>query len=999
MASAEETPPSHEYECTVVVDWEGSLGLILGVNRSTGLAAVTSVVPGGPLSKRYPGLLEQHAELWSIDDVAFAAFPAHGKAELKSHAELKAYVTSMEGQADVDDAAVATMWKEIDVNGDGIITVDEFLATMAKTSLSSIMNQLATRPRPYRLTFGLGALRRTVRVDWDGPLGCGLGIDGTFGSVVVQTIASDGMMHSKHSETLQVGDHIAAIGSHIFHPFPAHDGVALHNTDELAAFMTQLRSSVVGGGSPGITITLTGDPVRVPPTSAEVEARWKTLDVNGDGVISMKEFLATAADDMHARIVAILAETPRPFSMTCVRVVPKADLDRWDEELHREAAAAVERINLADLTRTQVQAWLQNGGHGVFCDSFTKAMVTGEMLVAGGAQALVIKYDVLFSGSAAQRAALVDAVASARHDGVSVLTLHHFGAVATHLGTRYQIDAHDEHSDAHELITVHLEVPRGGAPSSGKILAHVHGYISMLEVAIPDGLHTGDKFVVTVSKGHMDEVELEGVGGGISQTGFGHVGPQPPAPEHPLKALGRTALFHVTSGRVAAFHPPPRHKLSKEESLKKMQLLVQCRMLGKRWRRRTKARWNANASTRAAREAERAETAARNAKANGALREARRLSGSSTSIAEQNAAALKEVTGAFDALEGRGAASRAGSVAANEEGAPASDLTEMPLRASSGEAEAFSYAALKEDEMHSGAGGEAGAGGGTSGIAAALAEATGGDHYCYRDGEGTCHGPFPLRDLVEWMQQGYLSVEDAVFASEAVEATASLTLSEAMATHGFESVVDPDAAAAEYSYCDEADASIVHGPFPLADIIAWAQDGFFESSALIFRAGSTVEEAISLGDAAASAGMRIFDAASGTAISGTGSSAADREWFYPDESNAATMHGPYTLEELFAWYVSGALGAQEGIHRGSAEAPAQMLREALVAAGFECGEAWFYITGDETHGPFSLDELVEWKEAGYFDDQLPVFREGDQPCTLRKAIGTREAQAGAEAFV
>ena len=113
MASAEEAPPSHEYECTVVVDWEGSLGLILGVNRSTGLAAVTSVVPGGPLSKRYPGLLEQHAELWSIDDVAFAAFPAHSKAELKSHAELKAYVTSMEGQADVDDAAVATMWKEM----------------------------------------------------------------------------------------------------------------------------------------------------------------------------------------------------------------------------------------------------------------------------------------------------------------------------------------------------------------------------------------------------------------------------------------------------------------------------------------------------------------------------------------------------------------------------------------------------------------------------------------------------------------------------------------------------------------------------------------------------------------------------------------------------------------------------------------------------------------------------------------------------------------------
>ena len=435
------------YEVTVVVDWDGPLGIVLGINKQTGLAAVTNVVEAGPLHSKYPGLLEQHAELWALNDVEFAAFPAHGATELTSHAELKAYLVTLPGYAHAGDAEVADKWSQLDVNGDGVITMDEFLASMAEEALQSTLAQLAAQKRPYRLTFGLGALRTRVNISWQGELGLLVGVDPEHGSIVVTSIVEGGALESALPPgALQAGDHIAAIDQQHFHPFPAHGGNVLTDRAELGAFMCQLLPR----GAPR-------------PSDASIESQWKALDTNGDGVITMTEFLENAAAELYAHVCSEL-ET-RPITLTCVRVVPKATLDAWDREAAAEAAAAAARRTLASLRERELSAWLCNTGNDACCASFAVAHIDGAQLALGG----VVDSAVCSTLSAEQRASLTDAVRAALRDGVSVNVLHHFGQPMQHIGPIITANAYEpgikaRASNRHEVITLQLTSPgRSGA--------------------------------------------------------------------------------------------------------------------------------------------------------------------------------------------------------------------------------------------------------------------------------------------------------------------------------------------------------------------------------------------------------------------------------------------------------------------------------------------------------------------------------------------------------
>jgi hypothetical protein len=230
-----------------------------------------------------------------------------------------------------------------------------------------------------------------------------------------------------------------------------------------------------------------------------------------------------------------------------------------------------------------------------------------------------------------------------------------------------------------------------------------------------------------------------------------------------------------------------------------------------------------------------------------------------------------------------------------------------------------------------------------------------------------------------------------------------MPLSVAMALHGvaITGVVDTAAAAAEYCYFDEDDASLTHGPFPLTDIVSWAEDGFFEPSNIIFPP-SDRSAGISVGEAAAAAGLDV--APSGAAVGADesseraevggdgprGAAGEQRAWHYPDEDDKEMMHGPFTLNELHEWYASGALGAGEVVYEGEARGTAAVLLvDALVAAGIITSgidDAWYYVEGDRTQGPFPLAELQEWKHEAYFDGDLPVFRAGEAARALDSAI-------------
>ena len=139
------------------------------------------------------------------------------------------------------------------------------------------------------------------------------------------------------------------------------------------------------------------------------------------------------------------------------------------------------------------------------------------------------------------------------------------------------------------------------------MLVDVEGYMTPLEVPVPRDVQPGAKFAVNVSRGTMDDLEAAGVGQAINVAEFDHVGPLAPgfASEHPLRALVRVGLFHLTQGKVRIAMPQLNTR-SPKEVLAKLRLLIRCRVLAKRWRRRTKQNWRATAAERAKKEAERA---------------------------------------------------------------------------------------------------------------------------------------------------------------------------------------------------------------------------------------------------------------------------------------------------------------------------------------------------------------------------------------------------------
>jgi hypothetical protein len=732
------------YEVTVVVDWDGPLGIVLGVNKRTGLSAVTNVVEAGPLHEKYPGLLEQHAELWALNEVDFAAFPAHGALELTSHAELEAYLVTLPGYADADGRAVADKWNELDVNGDGVITMDEFLASMAEEALQSTLAQLAAQERPYRLTFGLGALRMRVNVTWQEPLGLLLGVNPEFGSIEVTSIVEGGALENALPPgALQAGDHIAAIGQRHFHPFPAHRA-DLKSHKELGAFMRQLLPE--GAAE---------------PSSASIEARWKALDANGDGVISMVEFLESAAAELRAHVLDALQTHARPFTLTCVRVVPKATLDAWDREAAAEAAAAVARRTLASLRERELSAWLRNTGNGACCACFAAAHITGVELALGG----VVDSAVCSALSDEQRASLFKAVTAALRDGVSVNVLHHFGQPMQHIGPILLANAFEpglkaRASNRHEVITLQLTAPElphpgaGARASSGReaggathMLVDVEQYMTPLEVTVPAGVLPGDIFVVNVSRGTMDDLEAVGVGEEINVEGFSHVGPPPPGftREHPLRTLARVGLFHLTQGKVKLAMPAMNTR-NPEKELAKLRLLVRCRVLGKRWRRRTKLQWRATALERAKREAQRA-----------AFARAHPVQKSTpkpvpAAVSEQ---AAGEDCDADDACAPSSKEAPQATSAVADASAPLAEAAPgMPLRGKgrTSLSKTFAFGSLLEDDVNAShhTGGQ--------GAGSVAMKAGGASDYCYKDGDGTEHGPFPLVDLVAWMKEGYLTV-------------------------------------------------------------------------------------------------------------------------------------------------------------------------------------------------------------------------------------------------
>ena len=148
---------THREEVTVQIDWEGSLGLEVGVNPQTGMVMITKVRETSAVRARAPSV-ERGAEIVAVNAHRLRPFPAHqGGAALGDHAQLRAYMvqTRSAEQGAITDAEVAAMWATIDVNGDGSVTMAEFLETMANAVLKDVLGLIGRTPRPHTITFGV----------------------------------------------------------------------------------------------------------------------------------------------------------------------------------------------------------------------------------------------------------------------------------------------------------------------------------------------------------------------------------------------------------------------------------------------------------------------------------------------------------------------------------------------------------------------------------------------------------------------------------------------------------------------------------------------------------------------------------------------------------------------------------------------------------------------------------------------------------------------------
>ena len=144
-------------EITVQIDWEGTLGLEVGVNPQTGMVMVTKVRATSAVRARAPSV-KRGAEIVAVNAHRLKPFPAHkGGAALGDRAQLRAYMAQTRSveQGAITDAEVSAMWATIDVNGDGSVTMAEFLETMANAVLKDVLGLIGRTPRPHTITFGV----------------------------------------------------------------------------------------------------------------------------------------------------------------------------------------------------------------------------------------------------------------------------------------------------------------------------------------------------------------------------------------------------------------------------------------------------------------------------------------------------------------------------------------------------------------------------------------------------------------------------------------------------------------------------------------------------------------------------------------------------------------------------------------------------------------------------------------------------------------------------
>jgi hypothetical protein len=108
-----------------------------------------------------------------------------------------------------------------------------------------------------------------------------------------------------------------------------------------------------------------------------------------------------------------------------------------------------------------------------------------------------------------------------------------------------------------------------------------------------------------------------------------------------------------------------------------------------------------------------------------------------------------------------------------------------------------------------------------------------------------------------------------------------------------------------------------------------------------------------------------------------GGGGTDEEgWYYEYASEESPeMHGPFSLDDLMAWRNSKDLVNEQLIHRGVGGAPVELL-EALFDEGLD-DDAWWYDDDSEVdlqHGPYTIEQLGEWLKEGQFGEHELIRR-------------------------
>jgi hypothetical protein len=503
----------------------------------------------------------------------------------------------------------------------------------------------------------------------------------------------------------------------------------------------------------------------------------------------------------------------------------------------RKAVAVLETLSapsnrpLDTLSASEVQAWLQNTGNSSFSDSFAELCVDGAMLSTLGSIGWRPERAAFKLQSSEDQQRLTEAIALNREGGVPSHALHFYGLPKQRVGTRVETGAepsggHGFHGgfvdhvvtmahhavlpggDAEENvdIVVRVKVPMEDLPTSRCIMARVVGYTAMLAVELPEGCHSGDVFVVHTSKAHMDDLEAGGEAtvDGLNVWAFKHLYTTPAPAVHPAKRVARMVARAMTGGKAG--QPEARPPPAAEDRLRVVMLLLRCKILGKRWRRRALA---LAAAAGRARPASKVETSA--------------IGVPMVDLNTSDVSGLKERRWSFTA-PADGAPFARPPEPAVPDGAPGTAQTAVPaallgVSAATTQAEAAALAATN----------------GTLGTADALTGSADGWYYepAYDSldpgSDGQRQGPYTLEQLQQWVDGGHFSLEDTVY--EGCDGP-HITLGAAFTHHGLgdaapAAAVAPVGDATDGWYYDNDDGSARHGPYTLEALQEWVDGGHF----------------------------------------------------------------------------------------------------------------------------------------------------------------------------